>query len=397
MNISLLDLKKQYKQIKDKLEPKILNLLSSGNYVMGKTVMDFEKNGADYLEVKHAISVANGTDALIIALKSLGIGEGDEVITTPFTFFATGESIARVGAIPVFVDVYEDTFNIDVSKIEEKITERTKAIMPVHIFGQPAKMDEINQIAQEHNLHVIEDACQAIGAEYKGKKAGSLGDIACFSFFPTKNLGCFGDGGLITTNNDELAKIAKALRNHAGGYDGLEAYNLLNKTLVAFDKEDLKEETMNNYIKYYNYAVAYNSRLDAIQALILTEKLNYLHEWNEKRISNARHYNEKLANVEVKNPKIDENIKMVYHQYVLKSEHKDKLVKYLNDKGISIGVYYPIPLHLQRALGYLGYKEGDFPVAEYLSKRTFALPIYPELKREEQDYVIEKIKEFYTL
>ena len=269
LQIPLMNLKKQYASIKEEADKKVLEVLSAAQYIMGENVKEFEKEISEYLGVKHSISVGNGTDALIIALKALGIEEGDEVITTPFTFFATAESISFVGATPVFVDVDINTYNIDPAKIEERITEKTKAIMPVHIFGQPCDMDSINEIAKKHNLKVIEDACQAIGSEYKGQKIGTLSDIACFSFFPTKNLGCAGDGGMIVTNDDELATICRALKTHGSGANGQKAYNIINNIEEETEEDKGTDNTVYNPLKYYNYLIGQNSRLDEIQAAIL--------------------------------------------------------------------------------------------------------------------------------
>ncbi|MDK2920215.1 MAG: hypothetical protein PWQ37_2948 [Candidatus Petromonas sp.] len=391
MQIPLIDLRKQYETIRNKADRKILEVLSSAKYIMGENVKQFEKEMCEYLEVKNAISVGNGTDALVIALKALGIGQGDEVITSPFTFFATAESISAVGATPVFVDVRLDTFNIDPSKIEEKITSRTKAIMPVHIFGQPADMDEIMNIAKKHNLYVIEDACQAIGAEYKGKKVGTIGDIACFSFFPTKNLGCSGDGGMIVTSNDDLATICKALRTHGSGVDGKKAYNLLNNIDEDMDEEDNTDNTVYNPLKYYNYLIGYNSRLDEIQAAILRVKLNELDKWNNLRREHVKFYNENLRDTEFVTPFEEKDVKHVYHMYILQSERRAELVNYLKDNGIATGIYYPVPLHLQKVYKELGYKLGDMPNAEYLSERTFAIPVYPELTERERKYIVNSL------
>lgn len=389
MKVPFLDLARQYELFKEELEPRILELLASGQYVMGKQVESFETEVAQYIGVKNAITVANGTEALVIALKALGIGVGDEVITTPFTFFATAESIALVGATPVFVDVLEDTFNIDPSKIEAKITDRTKAIMPVHLFGQPVLMDEISSLAKRYNLFVIEDSCQAIGAKYKDKMVGNLGDISAFSFFPTKNLSCFGDGGLITTNSNDLAILCKAFREHGGGRHGFDGLNIIRGT----NEENRLGEGNAQYnpYKYFNYMIAYNSRLDAIQALILRIKLKHLDNWNYKRKEIAKYYNELLINTDVQTPCVYTGVDSVYHQYVVKSKSRDKIIKELADKGIGYGEYYPVPLHLQTAFDYLGYKKGDCPIAELLSTQTFALPIFPELKSEELDYIIKTI------
>lgn len=392
MNIPLIDLKAQYESLADKLNEATLGILSSANYIMGKTVLDFEKEFANYIGVKHAISVGNGTDALVLSLKSIGIGEGDEVITTPFTFFATAEAISAVGGTPVFVDVDKETFNIDTTKIEEKITSKTKAIMPVHIFGQSADMDEINEIAKKHNLMVIEDACQAIGGKYKGRKIGTLGDVACFSFFPTKNLGCAGDGGMIVTDNDEIATIARALRTHGSGENGQKAYNLLNNIEEEVQKSEGANDTVYNPLKYYNYLIGYNTRLDAIQAAILDVKIKEIDKWNAKRREIVKSYNEALQNNDLVTPVAKDYNEHVYHMYILQSENREEVIEKLKEAGIATGVYYPVPLHLQRVYKNLGYKEGDMPVAEYLSHRTFAIPVYPELNEEQVKYIISKIK-----
>lgn len=392
MNIPLIDLKAQYESLAKELNEATLGVLSSANYIMGKTVLDFEKEFANYIGVKHAISVGNGTDALVLALKSMGIGKGDEVITTPFTFFATAETISAVGATPVFVDVDKETFNIDITKIEEKITSKTKAIMPVHIFGQSADMDEVNEIAKKYNLLVIEDACQAIGGKYKGRKVGSLADVACFSFFPTKNLGCAGDGGMIVTDNDEIATIAKALRTHGSGENGQRAYNLINNINEEVKTVDGANDTVYNPLKYYNYLIGYNTRLDAIQAAILAVKIKEIDNWNAKRREIVSLYNEALQNNDLVTPVAKDYNEHVYHMYILQSENREEILRKLKEAGISTGVYYPIPLHLQKVYKDLGYKEGDMPVAEYLSHRTFAIPVYPELTQEQVDYIIQNLK-----
>ncbi|GFZ33717.1 glutamine--scyllo-inositol aminotransferase [Clostridium zeae] len=394
MEISLIDLKAQYDTISDQLNSVVLDVLSSTNYIMGENVNKFEKEFSDYLGVKHSISVGNGTDALVIAMKALGIKEGDEVITTPFTFFSTAESISAIGAIPVFVDVNLDTFNIDVKKIEDKITKNTKAIMPVHIFGQPADMDEILEIAKKHNLYVIEDACQAIGAEYKGEKVGVLGDVACFSFFPTKNLGCAGDGGMIVTNNDNIAILTKALRTHGSGENGQKAYNLINGTDEKLVVSGAVNDTVYNPLKYYNYLIGHNSRLDAMQAAILRVKLKEIDKWNDKRRDNARFYNENIKNESLIKPTEAEGRRHVYHMYILQSDNREAILEYLKDSGIATGVYYPVPLHLQKVYIELGYAEGDFPNTEYLSKRTFAIPMYAELTLEQKQYIVNVINDF---
>lgn len=392
MNIPLIDLKAQYNSLAEELNKATIDVLSSANYIMGKNVLEFEKEFAEFIGVKHAISVGNGTDALVVSLKAMGIGEGDEVITTPFTFFATAESISAVGATPVFVDVNKEDFNINVSKIEEKITSKTKAIMPVHIFGQSCDMDAINEIAKKYNLFVIEDACQAIGGKYKGKRIGALGDVACFSFFPTKNLGCAGDGGMIVTNNDNLATIIRALRTHGSGENGQKAYNLINNIDEEIAKVENANDTVYNPLKYYNYLIGFNTRLDAIQAAILRVKLKEIDNWNSKRREIVEIYNEALKDQPLVTPFSSEDVEHVYHMYILQSENREEVLKGLKDKGVATGVYYPIPLHLQKVYKNLGYKEGDMPVAEYLSHRTFAIPVYPELTEEQINYIIDSIK-----
>lgn len=361
MNISLLDLKAQYETIKDEIQGAMNEVLESSRFILGSNVKSLEEEISEYIGTKNAIGVANGTDALYLTLKAYGIGEGDEVITTPFTFFSTAETISNVGAKPVFVDIDLYTFNIDVKQIEGKITEKTKAIMPVHIFGQPADMDEIMEIAERFHLVIIEDACQAIGAEYKGRKVGSIGHAACFSFFPTKNLGGYGDGGMIVTNDDSIMEKIKMLRSHG------------------------------QKVKYYNEILGYNSRLDEIQAAILRVKLRYLDMWNDARKEKASIYNGKIDNSIVRTPYQADNVKHIYHLYIIQSEHREETIKYLKEMGISTGIYYPVPLHLQNVYKDLGYKDGDFPNSEYICERTFAIPLYPELTEEQQSYIINTI------
>jgi len=390
--IPLLDLKRQYAAIQTEVEAAVSNILASGNYIMGKSVKAFEEEFATYCGIKHAISVGNGTDGLVIALQALNIGPGDEVITTPYTFFATAESISAVGARPVFVDVRPDTYNIDEELIEVAITERTRAIIPVHIFGQPAEMDKINKIAKKHSLYVIEDACQAVGARYNGKRVGGLADIGVFSFFPTKNLGCAGDGGMITTNDDNLASICRALRVHGSGEGGRIAYNYLYGAQEQLD-EASGDTTVYDPSKYYNYLIGHNSRLDEIQAAILQIKLKKLDDYNQGRQQAAAYYNQALAGTAYLTPAGAKDTESVYHLYILQTEKRAELVKQLAEKGIAIGIYYPVPLHLQRAYRYMDYKIGDMPVAEYLSHRTMAVPCFPELTTKELAYIAETLKE----
>lgn len=394
MLIPLIDSKKQYEYFADDINKAVIKVLSSGIYIMGESVIQFEKKIEKYLGVKHAIATANGTDALVIALKSLGIGKGDEVITTPYTFFATAESIALVGAKPVFADVEKDSFNIDIDKIEEKISTKTKAILPVHIFGQPVDIDSIKALAKKYNLYVLEDACQAIGAEYKGKKIGTFGDAACFSFYPTKNLGCAGDGGMIVTNNDRIAAIARALRVHGSGENGRISYGLINNIYVEKGEKEIQIDDVYNPSKYHNYLIGHNSRLDNLQAAILGVKFEHLEENNNRRLKIAEFYDANINNVKILKPvkKIDR--KHVYHLYILQSEERSRVIKYLKEKGISTGIYYSIPIHLQTAFDDLGYRKGDFPSAEFLSERCFAIPMYPELTDIEQKYIVNAINDF---
>ncbi|WP_067840956.1 DegT/DnrJ/EryC1/StrS family aminotransferase [Amphibacillus sediminis] len=362
--IPLLDLKKQYLSIESEITDALKHVLRSGQYILGPTVSQLENQFAAQLGVKEAVGVANGTDALILTLKAYNIGEGDEVITTPFTFIATAEAISRVGAKPVFADVDLATGLIDPDQIEAKITTRTRAIIPVHIFGQTADMDKINTLAQQHQLVVIEDACQAFGAKYKGKPAGSLGDAACFSFFPTKNLGGLGDGGIVATNDDTIAAKIRQLRVHGSSQ------------------------------KYFHDQIGYNSRLDAIQAAILLICLEHVDDWNTKRRKIAKKYNDELeALVKVTTLKEVRDNEAVYHLFCLKSVEREKIMRALKMKDIGTAIYYPCCLHLQKVYHSLNYKHGDFPNAEQLSETIFSIPMHPFLTTEEQQSVIDCIKE----
>lgn len=363
--IPISDPKGQFTVIQSEIIEQIEQVLQSGQYILGPKVTELEKRIAEKLGVSEAISVANGTDALELALLALDIGEGDEVITTPFTFFATAEAIDRVGAVPVFVDVDEHTFNIDPEKIEEMITDRTKAILPVHLFGQPADMTKINKIAKQHSLYVIEDACQAFGAIHNGDYIGSLGDIACFSFFPTKNLSTMGDGGIMTTSNKTVANKIRTLRAHG------------------------------SVKKYYHQEIGFNSRLDEIHAATLLVCLNHIDRWNKERIALANQYMQKLKNTPfIQLPKAAKEGTHVYHLFCIQSNHRDELKKDLAKQKISTGVYYPLPLHLQEALRHLGYRKGDFPIAETLSETLLAIPLFPSLSLDDQEYIIEAIQRF---
>lgn len=365
--VPLMDVRSQYFELKEEIDRAIADVFERADFIMGKDVLEFEKEFATYLNAGHAVGVASGTDALVLILDALSIGRGDEVITTPFTFFATAESIMRVGATPVFVDIDPKTYNINPELIESAITPKTKAIMPVHIFGQPAEMDRINEIAEKHDLFVIEDACQAAGAEYKGKKAGALGDAAAFSFFPTKNLGGAGDGGAVTTSIEALAEKVKLLRVHGSSK------------------------------KYYHETLGYNSRLDTLQAAILRVKLKKLDEWNERRRKIASLYKEALADLPVGLPEEMPHVKHIYHLFVIRvsEEIRDKLSEFLTQNGIGNGVYYPLPLHLQEACEELGYKEGSLVESEKASKEALALPMSAHLEESDVEYVAEKMAEFF--
>jgi len=366
--MKFLDLAAQYKLIKKEIDRAVKRVLDKSIFINGPEVENLEKEVAKFCGTKYAIGVNSGTDALYLSLKILGIGRGDEVITTPFTFIATAEVIANLGVKPVFVDIDSETFNIDPLKIEEKITKKTKAIIPVHLFGQMADMTEIMKIVKKHNLFVIEDAAQAIGAEYKKRKAGTIGDLGCFSFFPSKNLGAYGDGGMIVTNNKKLADKTRLLKNHGSS------------------PKD----------KYKNLILGTNSRLDAVQAAVLRVKLKHLKNWSKKRAENAKYYNRKLKGVgDIITPIVASNRTHIFHQYTIRTKYREQLRKHLEKKGIPTMIYYSVPLHLQPCFKYLDYKKRDLPEAERVAKEVLSLPIYPELKRKEQDYIIQKIKDFY--
>ncbi len=397
MKVPFLDLKRQYEQIKNEIEPAILDCAANCGYIEGKEVKALEESMAEYLQVKHVIPCGSGTDALKIALKACGIKPGDEVITTAFSFFATAEAISAVNATPIFVDINADDFNMDSSLIEEKITAKTKAILPVHIFGRPANVEEMNAIAKKHHLKVIEDACQAIGSSKNGKKAGCMGDAAGFSFYPTKNLGCFGDGGMITTNDDEIAMISRALKAHAGGKNGFLAAKALGVDAGQFVEESQKETDLYDPYKYFNFLIADNSRLDSLQAAVLNVKLNYLDDYNARRSKIAQKYNAELHKLPIQLPiSLEADTVPCWHQYAILVEEKEELIRFLGEQGIGTGSFYPVPLHLQKAFYDLDYKAGDIPNAERICSQSVCLPIFPELTDEEQDYVIDAIYKFYN-
>ena len=368
------DLTRNYNRVKEEVRVALDRVLETQHFILGPEVECLEKEIAAYLEVESAVGCASGTDALVLALMSLDLKEGDEVITTPFTFFATGSCITRNGAKPVFADVDPDTYNIDMNSVMEKITPRTRAVLPVHLFGQMCRLELIRDELKERGIALIEDCAQAIGAhrmiEKKICRAGSVGDLGCFSFFPTKNLGCYGDGGMVSIpSGKEVADRVRSLRVHGSG-----------KT-------------------YFHEEVGINSRLDAMQAAILRVRLRHLEEWSEERRIVAERYmllfREKGLLGRITPPAEDEGNRHVYHQYVVKAERRDELQAYLEDRGVVTRVYYPLPLHLQHCFSYLGYKEGDFPVSEKLADLVLALPIFPELLPEEQERTVEEIAGFY--
>lgn len=395
MQVPFLDLKLQYQGIKSEVEPMILDILEKCCYIGGAYVNDFERKMENYLGAKHAAGCSNGTDALVLGLKLCNIKPGDEVITTPFTFFATGEAISSVGAIPVFVDVRRDDYNIDPDRIEAAITNKTKAIMPVHIFGAPCDMDRIMAIAKEYDLKVIEDAAQAIGAEYKGRKAGTLADVGCFSFYPTKNLGGAGDGGMVTTNSDSLDVIIRAYKEHGAAQDGAEAVKLLEGVKEEIYTQEKVTDLYNPY-KYYNYLIGYNSRLDAIQAAILLVKLKHLETYNKRRAEIAKMY---LAGLTDKlwKPVYSNNIKPCWHQFVVRADYKEELCAYLTENKVGNGSFYPVPLHKQKAFNNYNCKNSGvhLPVAEEISSQTVCLPVFPEMTDEQAQYVIDTVNKFY--
>jgi dTDP-4-amino-4,6-dideoxygalactose transaminase len=362
--IPLVDLVAQYHSIKTEIDVAVNATLESGHFILGPAVSRFEESVAAYLGVEHAIGLASGTDALVLALRASNIGVGDEVIIPAYTFFATAGTVMSVGAVPVFVDIDPVTYEIDVAQIKDRITPKTKAIIPVHLYGHPADMDPVLELARSHGLKVIEDNAQAFGATYRGKKTGSIGDIGCLSFFPTKNLGAFGDGGMVVTNDAALAERMRMLRTH------------------GWRK------------KYYSEEVGYNSRLDALQAAILQAKFPHVDSWNDKRRAIARRYSEQLAPLGVTVPSECEWGRHVYHLYIICSQRRPELQAFLKERGIASEVYYPLPPHLSIPCRKFGYREGDYPYAERASQETLALPLYPELTQAQQDEVIAAVREF---
>ena len=365
MQVPILDLKAQFDSYKEEVMRAIGEVCESQAFALGPAVAEFEEKIAAYCGCKHAIGVSSGTDALLVSLMALGVSAGDEVITTPFTFFATAGCVARLGARAVFVDVDGDSYNIDASLIEKRVTSRTRAIIPVHLFGQVAEMKPIMEVAARHNLAVVEDAAQSIGATQDGVMCGNFGDCGCFSFYPSKNLSAFGDGGLVVSNNEKLAESIRILRNHGQNP------------------------------QYFYGIIGGNFRLDGIQGAVLGVKLRYLEKWNAQRRRHAALYDSLLGGSPVKTPKIESNNVSVYHQYTVRAPDRDDLQRHLSENKVGSAVFYPKPLHLQDCFSKLGYSEGDLPIAERLCGEVLSLPIYPELTERQIEYVARTVLEYY--
>jgi len=370
MKVPLLDLKAQYKSIKNEIDRAVAEVFESQYFINGHQVAECEKAIAGYCNTKFAIGVSSGTDAILISLMAEAIGCGDEVITTDYSFFSTAGCISRTGAKPVFVDIDPTTYNIEPRQIEDKINPRTKAIIPVHLYGQMADMDPIMEIADKYNLIVIEDCAQAVGAEYKGKRAGSIGHYGCFSFFPSKNLGCAGDGGMVTTDDSERARKLKIFRNHG------------------------------SMPKYYHKYIGGNFRLDTIHAAVVLAKLPYLDSWSQARKTNADNYrklfndSDLLGNGVISLPAEVSN-RHIFNQFIIRVERREELREFLKTQDVGNEVYYPVPFHLQECFAELGYKQGDFPESEKASNESLALPIFPELTFEQMEYVVDCIANFF--
>lgn len=367
MMIPLVDLKRQFQTIRDEIKEKIVEVLESGRFILGENVEKFEEEFAKYCGAKYAVGVASGTDALRFSLEAIGQIKDCEVISVPNTFVSTIDAIYHLRAMPVFVDIDSKTYNIDVSQIRAKITNKTKVLIPVHLYGHPVDMDPLLEVADEEGLNVIEDACQAHGAEYKGQRVGSFGDCACFSFYPSKNLGAYGDAGMVVTNDGELADKVRMLREYG------------------------------QKRKYDHMYVGYNSRLDEIQAGILSVKLKYLDRWIEDRRKNADKYNEYLSDISgVTLPSERRYAKQVYYLYVIRSTWRDEMMKWLGSKGISTGIHYPIPVHLQKSYKHLNLGRGSFPIAEQCAREVLSLPMFPELTEDEISYICDCVEAFVT-
>jgi len=376
MKVPFFDLAVQVKSIENEIRSALDEVFENQQFIMGPKVKVLEETIAQYCQTRYAVGVASGSDALLLSLMALGVGTGDEVLLPPFTFFATAGSVSRLGATPVFVDIDRETYNMDPSKIEEKVTARTKAIIPVHLFGQCADMDPLLGIAQEKKLFVIEDAAQALGAEYKpeagskGRRAGQIGDLGCFSFYPTKNLGAFGDAGMVVTNHPDLAEKVRLLRVHG------------------------------SQPKYFHKAIGINSRLDTIQAAVLLVKFKYLEKWTAERQKKAERYQALfqglLPSVDgFRLPTVQNQNRHIFHQYVIRVPERDRLRQFLTEEGVGTDIYYPVPLHLQECYSFLKYRRGDLPNSEKASEEVLALPIYPELTEDQQTQVVSRIKAFY--
>lgn len=363
-SVPLLDLTAQFRTIEPEIRQAIDGVLVSGRYIGGPEVAEFEKEVGAYCQVPHAIACASGTDALILAMRALGVGPGDEVITPAYSFLASASSVSLVGGTPVFVDVEPDTYNLDPTKLEKAITPKTKAVIVVHLFGQCADMDTIGNLCKRRGLPLVEDAAQAIGAEWKGRRAGSMGDIGCFSFFPSKNLGAFGDGGLVVSTRQDLADKLRILREHGAKP------------------------------KYHHIELGMNSRLDALQAAVLRVKLRHLEGWTQGRRQNADLYRDRLAGVPAGLPVARPEARHIYNQFVIRSTRRDALREHLTAAGVGTEIYYPKPMHVQPCFKALGHTDGDFPVSEAAARETVALPIYPELTRDQITYVSDRVREF---
>ncbi|HHT9153825.1 MAG TPA: DegT/DnrJ/EryC1/StrS family aminotransferase [Candidatus Hypogeohydataceae bacterium YC40] len=362
-NIHLVDLQAQYRNIQEEVNSSIRRVIEEGAFILGKYVREFEQGFASFCRAKYAVGVASGTDAITLALKAMGIGPGHEVITAPNSAAPTAEAISLAGAKVVFADIDPETYNLDPEKVKKAITSRTRALMPVHLYGQPADMDAFRELARAYGLRLIEDAAQAHGAEYKGHRVGTLGDASCFSFFPSKNLGAYGDGGAVVTDDPLIAEKVHMLRDHG------------------------RKE------KYIHEIEGHNSRLDALQAAVLSVKLKYLEGWTNSRREKARQYDKLLSAIQgVSTPRVLPEVKHVYHLYVIKVEDRDGLRKKLEEMGIHTGIHYPLPLHLQPAYAHLGLPRGTFPRAEEATSKVLSLPLYPEIKTEQLEAVVEAIK-----
>lgn len=360
MKVPTLDLQQQYLNIQDEIDEAVNEIIDNTAFILGDAVEQFEENFAQYCQAKHCVGTNSGTSALQLIYQAFGIGEGDEVITTPFTFIATVEPLIHLGADVVFADINPKTYTIDPDEVEQAITEKTKAIVAVHLYGHPADMDALREIANDHDLRLIEDAAQAHGARWQDQRVGSLGDACAFSFYPGKNLGAFGDAGAVTTKNSQLAEQTRKLRDH--GRQG----------------------------KYSHTSLGYNERMDGIQGAVLDVKLSYLDQWNEGRRENARTYNQALMDLPVTPPATDDRAEHVYHQYVVRTPNRDAAIEDLHDRDIGAGIHYPVPLHFQESLAELGYEQGDFPHAEQAAREVLSLPIFSLLTDKQKEYVIEE-------